>query len=51
MNSFKPNKITKDDFLNINEDDVMFVTNPGRMGDEDASFLFPWKCSHPSAIC
>ena len=31
------NKITKDEFLKINEDDVMFITNPGRMGDEDGS--------------
>ncbi len=34
---FKPNKISKEDFLKINEDDVMFITNPGRMGDEDGS--------------
>ena len=31
------NKISKEDFLKINEDDVMFITNPGRMGDEDGS--------------
>ena len=31
------NKISKSDFLKINEDDVMFITNPGRMGDEDGS--------------
>ena len=31
------NKISKDDFLKINEDDVMFITNPGRMGDDDGS--------------
>ena len=31
------NKISKKDFLKINEDDVMFITNPGRMGDEDGS--------------
>ncbi len=29
------NRIQKEDFLKINEDDVMFITNPGRMGDED----------------
>lgn len=33
----KINKMSKDDFLKINEDDVMFITNPGRMGDEDGS--------------
>ena len=31
------NKISKDEFLKINEDDLMFITNPGRMGDEDGS--------------
>lgn len=30
-------KIKKEDFLKINEDDVIFITNPGRMGDEDGS--------------
>lgn len=30
-------KISKEEFLKINEDDVMFITNPGRMGDEDGS--------------
>ena len=34
---FIKNKIKKDDFLKINEDNVMFITNPGRMGDEDGS--------------
>ncbi len=27
--------IKKEDFLKIKEDDVYFITNPGRMGDED----------------
>ena len=31
------NKISKKDFLKIKEEDVMFITNPGRMGDEDGS--------------
>ena len=31
------NKISKAVFLRINEDAVMFITNPGRMGDEDGS--------------
>lgn len=30
-------KISKEDFFKINEDNVMFITNPGRMGDEDGS--------------
>ena len=34
---FKTNAITRDEFLKINENDVMFITNPGRMGDEDGS--------------
>ena len=34
---FKSNTISKEDFFSINEDDVMFITNPGRMGDEDGS--------------
>ena len=28
-------KISKSDFLKLNEDNLMFITNPGRMGDED----------------
>ena len=40
MMKFIKNKIKKDDFLTINEDNVMFITNPGRMGDEDgATFI------------
>ena len=35
MYEFKTNKILKEDFLKLNENDVMFITNPGRMGDED----------------
>ena len=37
MSVLEENKITKEEFLKINEDDVMFITNPGRMGDEDGS--------------
>ena len=37
MVKFKTNEISKQEFLKINEDDVMFITNPGRMGDEDGS--------------
>lgn len=33
----KPIKISKEDFKKINEKDVMFITNPGRMGDEDGT--------------
>ena len=33
----KINKNSKEEFLNIDEDDIMFITNPGRMGDEDGS--------------
>ena len=34
---FKTEKITKEDFMKLKEDDLMFITNPGRMGDEDGS--------------
>lgn len=37
MYDFKENRISKKDFLKLNEDDVLFITNPGRMGDEDGS--------------
>ena len=37
MRVLKTNKISKNDFLKLNEDDIMFITNPGRMGDEDGS--------------
>ncbi len=33
MNRFKTNKISKKEFLKLNENDLMFITNPGRMGD------------------
>ena len=35
MNEFKIHKISKLKLVKINEDDLMFITNPGRMGDED----------------
>ena len=37
MNNFVINKISRTEFLKLNEDNVMFITNPGRMGDEDGS--------------
>lgn len=37
INLFEPKKIKKEDFLKIREKDVMFITNPGRMGDEDGT--------------
>ena len=40
MNELKINQISKTAFLNLNEKDVMFITIPGRMGDEDgATFI------------
>ncbi len=30
-------EIDKEDFLKLDEKDVLFITNPGRMGDEDGS--------------
>ena len=35
MKRLNINKITKEEFLKIKEEDVIFITNPGRMGDED----------------
>ena len=35
MHSLKINKILKPDFLKLEEESIMFITNPGRMGDED----------------
>jgi len=32
---FKTNEISKEEFLKLNEENIMFITNPGRMGDED----------------
>ena len=37
MYRFEMNKISKNDFLMLDEKNVMFITNPGRMGDEDGS--------------
>ena len=37
MHKYEIIKISSDDFFKINEDDLMFITNPGRMGDEDGS--------------
>lgn len=37
MNVFKLNSISKDDFYKLKEENLMFITNPGRMGDEDGS--------------
>lgn len=37
MNRFETNKISKLEFVKLNEDDLIFITNPGRMGDEDGS--------------
>lgn len=33
------NKITKEELYKLNEDDLMFITNPGRMGDVDGSYF------------
>lgn len=37
MYEFEINKISKSDFLKLDEKDLMFITNPGRMGDEDGT--------------
>ena len=33
----KMNEISRDEFLKIREQDILFITHPGRMGDEDGS--------------
>ena len=33
----EPRRISKKDFYNLDENNLMFITNPGRMGDEDGS--------------
>lgn len=33
---FNTNNIAKKDFLKLDEIDIMFITNPGRMGNEDS---------------
>ena len=33
----KTNRISREDFLKLKEDDILLITNPGRMGDEDGS--------------
>ena len=37
MNNLVHNFISKEDFCKIKEEDVLFITNPGRMGDEDGT--------------
>ncbi len=37
MIDFNNKYISKTDFLKLNEEDLMFITYPGRMGDEDGS--------------
>ena len=39
MKAINYSKIVKEDFEKIDEKDVMFITNPGRMGDEDGSYF------------
>lgn len=37
INNDKIEKLIKSEFLKLKEENVMFITNPGRMGDEDGS--------------
>ena len=37
MKYFLLNRITKEKLDSLNEDNLMFITNPGRMGDENGS--------------
>ncbi len=45
MGKLAEKRIKKSDFLKINEEDVMFITNPGRMGDEDGSTFVLKGCN------
>ena len=42
----EPKKISKEDFFKLKEDDLMFITNPGRMGDEDGTTFIIKKDSN-----
>ena len=42
-------KIKKSEFIKLNENDLMFITNPGRMGDEDGT-TFIIKNNHEFTI-
>lgn len=33
----EPKNISRNDFFHLKEENLMFITNPGRMGDEDGS--------------
>ena len=37
MKLIDTNSISKNELYELNEEDLMFITNPGRMGDEDGS--------------
>lgn len=39
MRKINYNKITVNEFLKLDENNLMLVTNPGRMGDEDGSYF------------
>ena len=43
MRNIEYNHITKDDLKKIDEKNAMFITNPGRMGDEDGSYFIVKK--------
>ena len=34
---YEPKKISRDKFFDLKEENVIYITNPGRMGDEDGS--------------
>ena len=39
MSQLKPNKLSKSELLQLREENLLFITYPGRMGDEDGSTL------------
>ena len=49
MNELIYHKISKSDFIKLNENNLMFITNPGRMGDEDGT-TFIIKNNHELTI-
>jgi len=46
MDNINYHKITREEFLKLNEDDIMFITNPGRMGDEDGIYFVIKENNH-----
>ena len=53
IKSLKKNSITKEEFVKLNEDNLLFITNPGRQGDVDGStfVMIDFSNSTPCLKC